>query len=171
MPLREWGCEVLRECEPIAQALDAAQNGAHGGSNAHRNALAAAVLALEDAKVPPSARMLEEMRVRHQDSYTTFVLERSLEHKRALLAKPLSAEADARFARAAEASLGSGKRNRRQAFLRGLAAAVPEARGAAPLVLRREARCAARARPYAMPSTMRMSRVTAPPASGLSAAW
>jgi len=102
--LRDWGCEVLRECEPIAQALDAAQNGAHG-NNAHRNALAAAVLALEDTKVPPSARMLDDMRVRHENSYTSFVLERSLEHKRALLAKPLSAEADARFARAAEASL------------------------------------------------------------------
>jgi glutamate--cysteine ligase len=99
--LRDWGCEVLRECEPIAQALDAAQN----GSNAHRNALAAAVLALEDAKVPPSARMLDDMRVRHGDSYIGFVLERSLEHKRALLAKPLSPESDARFARAVEASL------------------------------------------------------------------
>jgi glutamate--cysteine ligase len=63
------------------------------------------VLALEDAKVPPSARMLDDMRVRHGDSYIGFVLERSLEHKRALLAKPLSPESDARFARAVEASL------------------------------------------------------------------
>jgi glutamate--cysteine ligase len=102
--LRDWGCEVLRGCEPVAAALDDARGGTHG-KNAHRDALAAAITALEDPAKPPSARMLTEMRERHQDSYTAFVLEHSLAHKRTLLEKPFPSEMDARFARAAEASL------------------------------------------------------------------
>jgi glutamate--cysteine ligase len=102
--LRDWGCEVLRECEPIAAALDDARSGTHG-KNAHREALAAAVAALEDPEKTPSARMLAEMRERHQDSYTSFVLEGSLAHKRVLLEKPFPSEMDARFVRAAEASM------------------------------------------------------------------
>jgi glutamate--cysteine ligase len=53
--------------------------------------------------------MLAEMHARHGDSYTAFVLERSLAHKRALLEKPYPAEMDARFARAAEASIAKQK--------------------------------------------------------------
>ncbi len=102
--LRDWGCEVLRECEPIAAALDDLRGGTHG-KNVHRDALAAAVAALEDPAQPPSARMLAEMRERHEDSYTRFVLERSLAHKRALMDKPLPAETAERFARTAELSL------------------------------------------------------------------
>ena len=98
--LRDWGAEVLRECEPVAQALDAA----HGGT-AHRDALSSALAALWDAEAPPSARMLAEMRSRYQDSYTAFALARSIEHRRALLREPLPAEVEARFRRAAEESL------------------------------------------------------------------
>jgi glutamate--cysteine ligase len=106
--LRDWGCEVLRECGPIAAALDDARGGTHG-KNAHRGALAAAVAALEDPGKTPSARMLAEMHERHGDSYTAFVLERSLAHKRMLLEKPFPAEMDARFARAAEQSIAKQK--------------------------------------------------------------
>jgi glutamate--cysteine ligase len=102
--LRDWGCEVLRECEPIASALDDARSGSHG-KNSHLDALAAAIAALEDPSKAPSARMLAEMRADHGDSYTSFVLEKSLAHKRALLEKPFPAETDARFVRAAETSL------------------------------------------------------------------
>ena len=106
--LAEWGCELLRGCEPIAAALDDARSGTHG-KNAHREALAAAIAALEDPAKTPSARMLAEMRERHRDSYTSFVLERSLAHKRALLEKPFPAEMDARFVRAAENSIAKQK--------------------------------------------------------------
>ena len=102
--LAEWGCELLRECEPIAQALDDARSGTHG-KNAHRDALAAAIAALEDPAKTPSARMLAEMHQRHQDSYTGFVLEHSLAHKRMLQEKPFPADMDSRFARAAEQSI------------------------------------------------------------------
>jgi glutamate--cysteine ligase len=100
MNLREWGEEVLRECEPVAQALDAA----HSGS-AHRAALSAAAAALEDPGALPSASVLAEMHQRHEDSYTCFVLAQSLAHKRALLREPLAPEIEARFARAAKESL------------------------------------------------------------------
>jgi glutamate--cysteine ligase len=98
--LREWGAEVLRGCEPIAQALDAANGGAE-----HRAALSAAAAALDDPARAPSARMLAEMHERHGDCYTSFVLARSIEHKRALLERPLPADVEARFARAAKESL------------------------------------------------------------------
>jgi glutamate--cysteine ligase len=106
--LRDWGCEVLRECEPIAKALDDARHGSHG-KNAHRDALAAAIAALEDPGKTPSARMLAAMHARHQDSYTSFALEQSLAHKKKILEKPFPAEMDARFARAAEQSIAKQK--------------------------------------------------------------
>jgi glutamate--cysteine ligase len=98
--LRGWGRELLAECAPIAQAIDDAN-----GGDLHSAALAQAVAAIEDAAKTPSARMLAEMRERHGDSYTRFVLERSLAHKRSVLAEPLPAEIEARLARAAKESL------------------------------------------------------------------
>jgi gamma-glutamylcysteine synthetase len=53
--------------------------------------------------------MLAEMHAHHQDSYTDFVLERSLAHRKTLLEKPFPSEMDARFARAAESSLAKQK--------------------------------------------------------------
>jgi glutamate--cysteine ligase len=106
--LRDWGCEVLRGCEPIAQALDDARSGTHG-KNAHSDALASAIASLEDPGKPPSARMLAEMHARHENSYTSFVLEKSLAHKRTLQEKPFPSEMDARFSRSAEASIAKQK--------------------------------------------------------------
>lgn len=102
--LRAWGGEVLAECEPIAAALDSARGAAHEES-AHREALAAAVAALRDPALLPSARMLAEMRERHADSYTSFALARSLAHRSVLLAEPLPAELEERFERMAAESL------------------------------------------------------------------
>jgi hypothetical protein len=49
--------------------------------------------------------MLAEMHERYKDSYTSFALARSLEHRRALMSRPLPADVEARFARAAKESL------------------------------------------------------------------
>jgi len=98
--LREWGRQVLRECEPIAAALDEA----HGGT-AHRDALEAAVMAVEDPAPVPSARVLSEMQQSYGSSYSGFALARSLEHARILRSEPLPAEAEARFVRLAEESI------------------------------------------------------------------
>src|SRR5205814_6328098 len=56
VPLAEWGAEVLGECEQIAAALDEAT-----GGNLHREALAAAVDAVDDPALTPSARVLQAM--------------------------------------------------------------------------------------------------------------
>ena len=98
--LREWGVQLLAECGPIARALDEAH-----GKNAHRDALAAAVSALDNPDSLPSARMLREMSERYDNSYSRFALAKSLEHQRALVSEPLPAEAEALFARLAEKSV------------------------------------------------------------------
>jgi len=98
--LREWGAEVLAECEPIAAALDAAQ-----GTGAHREALAAAVKATLDPSLLPSARVLAEMKRSYDNSYARFALALSLEHAKTLRSEPLPAEVEARFARLAEESI------------------------------------------------------------------
>jgi len=102
--LREWGAEVLAECEPIAAALDAAQ-----GTLAHREALAAAVKATRDPSLLPSARVLAEMKRSYDNSYARFALALSLEHAKTLRSEPLPAEIEARFARLAEESIRKQK--------------------------------------------------------------
>ncbi|HEY6241437.1 MAG TPA: glutamate--cysteine ligase [Burkholderiales bacterium] len=102
--LREWGGQVLAECEPIAAALDAAYRGAPE-KNAYRNALAAAVSAVEDPAPVPSARVLSEMQRSHASSYSRFALARSLDHAKILRNEPFSSEVEARFVRLAEESI------------------------------------------------------------------
>jgi len=98
--LREWGGQVLAECQPIAAALDAAH-----GASAHRDALATAVAALDDPALLPSARMLREMKKGYGNSYIRFALARSLEHRRALQSEPLPAGVEEQFVRMAAESL------------------------------------------------------------------
>ncbi len=102
--LREWGAQLLAECGPIARALDEA-HGAVNEKSAHRDALAAAVSALDNPDSLPSARMLREMSERCDNSYSRFALEKSLEHRRALQSEPLPAEVEARFTSLAERSI------------------------------------------------------------------
>jgi glutamate--cysteine ligase len=97
----EWGARLLRECEPIAAALDRA---CEGGGSAYRDALAAAQRALQDFDALPSTRVLLETDLNHDKSFPAFALARSAEHRRALLARPLPAEALARYERQAEDS-------------------------------------------------------------------
>ena len=99
----EWGARLLRECEPIAAALDRAYAAASGPS-AYRDALAAAQRALREFDALPSARVLRAIEREHRRSYPDFALACSAEHRRALLARPLAAEALARFERLAEES-------------------------------------------------------------------
>jgi glutamate--cysteine ligase len=102
--LREWGAQVLRECEPIAAALDAAHGAVHEKS-AYRDALAAALRAVNDPAPVLSARILGEMQQSCASSYSRFGLARSLEHAKTLRSEPLPKEAEARFVRLAEESI------------------------------------------------------------------
>jgi len=122
--LVEWGRALLRECAPIAEALDAATSGAAragaagqtAGAGAapaatpHRDALAAAEAMLSDPTLTPSARSLREMVQHFDNSFSHFALAQSLRHHETLLALPFDAQAQARFALMAEESLAEQRR-------------------------------------------------------------
>jgi glutamate--cysteine ligase len=103
--LSGWSSEILAECAPIAAALDAA-----GGGDAHREALASAVAALNDPAATPSARVLEAMARDHGNSHVRFVLAQSLAHRNAILELPLPDEIAERFARMADESTAEQRR-------------------------------------------------------------
>ena len=106
--LTEWGGQILAECEPIAAALDNAQGGSTGFSG-YREALTAAVAALNDPDTTPSARVLAVMKNEHADSYTRFVLAQSKKHHAALKALAFAPEAAAGFKKKAQDSLEKQK--------------------------------------------------------------
>jgi glutamate--cysteine ligase len=97
--LVDWGAEVLRECEPIANALDRANGGTR-----YRHALAAAGEALRDPVRTPSARVLAAMARDHGNSWLRFVLAHSRRHREEIMAQPLAPDVAARFAALADES-------------------------------------------------------------------
>jgi glutamate--cysteine ligase len=103
--LAEWGGEVLAECEQIAAALDAAT-----GGNLHRDALSAAVAAVDDPASTPSARVLQAMARDHNNSYVHFALAQSRAHRDAIMKLPLSEEVANRFALQAQESIVEQRR-------------------------------------------------------------
>jgi len=106
--LLDWGRALLRECMPIADALDAAVGGAD--DTPHADALASAEATLADSALTPSARMLREMAQRYGNSFPRFALAHSQQHRETLLALPLAHEAQARYARMAQESLDEQRR-------------------------------------------------------------
>ncbi len=72
---------------------------------AYRDALAAAVAALNDPDSVPSARVLRQMREHHDNSYIRFTVAQSLRHAAEIKRLPLPAEVAERFARLANESL------------------------------------------------------------------
>ena len=97
--LKEWGVQLLAECEPAAVAIDAAV-----GGSAYREAHAAQAAVLRDAALVPSARVLAQMK-RHGDSFRQFALERSRMHRQALLAMDFPQAEATRFVRLAAESI------------------------------------------------------------------
>ena len=98
--LAEWGLDVVRDCAPIADALDAAN-----GGRAHRDALSVADERLHDPARTPSARVLREMHELYDDSYVDFALARSRSHRDAMLALPFPDDVAKRLQRMADESL------------------------------------------------------------------
>jgi glutamate--cysteine ligase len=99
VPLKQWGAELLAECAPLAERLDAVLGGA-----AYRDALAAAVAALGDPQSVPSARMLHAMQRNHDGTYVRFVLAESFLHRGTLLNLPLPPQVEEEFVLMARAS-------------------------------------------------------------------
>jgi glutamate--cysteine ligase len=100
VPLADLAGDVLAQCRPIAQALDAAN-----ATTAYSDALASAVAAVDDPAITPSARVLQTMAERYDNSYAHFVLAQSKRHREEILALPYSDALAARFAGLARQSL------------------------------------------------------------------
>jgi len=98
----EWGGELLRECEPIAAALDDASRG-----SAYRDVLAAAGAALGNPSATPSARILRELAQSYGNSNVHFAVAQSVRFRGDLQALPWAADVAARYARTAEESLAA----------------------------------------------------------------
>ena len=98
--LKKWAAEILEECIPIANALDAANL-----HNPHANALRAAQDALADPKLLPSARMLQKMATEFSNSYTGFIKTQSIQSRNTLLNLPYPEPMAARFKRLAQDSV------------------------------------------------------------------
>ncbi|HEY6133306.1 MAG TPA: glutamate--cysteine ligase [Rubrivivax sp.] len=103
--LVDWGQELLAECTPIAEALDAAL-----GGGAYRESLAAAMAGLRDLPTLPSARVLNAIGQDFDGSYTRFVVAQSEQTRRQALAQPLTAEEESHFAAMARASVAEQQR-------------------------------------------------------------
>jgi glutamate--cysteine ligase len=100
LALSAWADEILNQCAPIASALDEAHR-----STDYSDALAMAHARLAEPDSTPSARVLENMKTAHSNSFVSFVQAQSLQARNALLAKPWSAAEQARFAAMTEKSL------------------------------------------------------------------
>jgi glutamate--cysteine ligase len=105
VPLADWAEEVLADCAPIAEALDRAN-----GGRSHREALAAAGVALADPALTPSARVLEAVTRDYGKSYVRFVLAQSRAHRETIMKLPLEPQVAERFARLAEESIAEQRR-------------------------------------------------------------
>ena len=101
----EWGCTPLRQCEPIAAALDRA----FGGTD-YARVLQASDSALRNPDTLPSAGVLRAVEQDHGRSFPDFVLAQSRRHRDALSNPPLGAAASERYATLAAESLAEERR-------------------------------------------------------------
>ena len=98
--LVDWAAELLAQCEPIAQALDAAQ----GGSE-HVSALAAARRAIAAPESLPSARALATIEGDFGKSYTGFIRAQAEQTRNHLLGLPWAAAQQAAYEAMAQESV------------------------------------------------------------------
>ncbi len=103
--LIDWGVQIVEQCQPLADAMDAALGGRH-----YRDTLRAAMAGLADPDTLPSARMLATMRKDFDGSYVGFVRAQSQQTRNALLSLPWSAQQDERFVQMAEESMRAQQR-------------------------------------------------------------
>ena len=103
--LMAWGAEIVAQCVPIAQALDAAH-----GTDAYSGAVADARNKLTRPDELPSARVLKAITGEHNNAFVSFVRERSHLTQDHLLALPWSDAQQARFQAMAAASVEEQKK-------------------------------------------------------------
>ncbi len=99
--LVDWGVQIVEQCTPLAEAMDAALGGRHYG-----DALRIARVGLGDADSLPSARVLATMRKDFDSAYVRFIRAQSQQTRNLLLGLPWTPELQQRFeAMAAESVL------------------------------------------------------------------
>jgi len=102
--LTDWAQQLLSECAPLAAALDATH-----ATTAYSEALALAQLRVAQPDTTPSARVLEQMRRLHGNSFEQFGVTQSLWVRSHLLALPWSAAQQAHFEQMAQTSVQAQK--------------------------------------------------------------
>jgi len=100
VPLADWAREVLAQCEPIPEKIDARLGGA-----AYRDAYEAMLKLAADADQTPSARVLHAMARNHDNAFVRLALIESTLHKSTLQHRELPREVRERFARLAQESI------------------------------------------------------------------
>ncbi len=99
IPLVDWGREILEQCKPLAQRLDAE----FGGTD-YQSALAHVSAVFGRPQDLPSARVLATMAEDHDNSYSAFIRQRASSVVTEMEAFPLSDELVASFRHMAEES-------------------------------------------------------------------
>jgi glutamate--cysteine ligase len=103
--LLDWGAEIVEQCGPLAEALDAAF-----GGRAYREVQRAALAGLAATDSLPSARVLATMRADFEGSYVRFVRAQSQATRERLLALPWDAEQQRRHEALAADSIAEQQR-------------------------------------------------------------
>ena len=103
--LTDWGRDIVRDCEPIATALDAAH-----GNHDYSEALAAATAALNDPSLLPSARVLAAMAQDFDNSFVQFVRAQSEKTRDVLQALPWTAAQQSHFEMLSRESVAAQKK-------------------------------------------------------------
>ena len=105
LSLSDWSTQLLRDCEPIAETLDALD-----GGRKHRDALRHAWTIVDNPDLAPSARVLATMTSDFDSSYVAFTRAQSKQTKAALLALPYPDQLQNRFTKLAQESLDEQRR-------------------------------------------------------------
>ncbi|MGE5450493.1 MAG: glutamate--cysteine ligase [Acidobacteriota bacterium] len=100
VPLTAWADDILTECLPIAQRLDA-----HWGGDRFQRACQIALAGLRDMTLLPSARVVAALEQAPHDAHVRFGLAQSSQSRAAVMARPWPAQVQARFEHEAQASL------------------------------------------------------------------
>ena len=103
--LTDWGRDIVRDCAPIAAALDAADGGDH-----YAAALAHGAAALDDASLLPSARVLAVMARDYDNSFVKFVRTQSEKTRDVLCTLPWTDAQQAHFEALSRASVVAQKK-------------------------------------------------------------
>jgi glutamate--cysteine ligase len=103
--LVDWGVQIVEQCAPLAEAMDAALGGRQYGE-----ALRVARVGLADADSLPSARVLATMRKDFDNAYVRFIRAQSQQTRNLLLGLPWTPELQQRFEAMAAESLQAQQR-------------------------------------------------------------